>query len=91
MPDTPAPFAALSYEQQVRIAKRLPRIADMVEKELAKAAGTRVGFSVLTWGAGRTQYVSNAQRADTKTAMRELVDRWDQDTDLGIPTLDGMQ
>lgn len=86
-PNAPAPpeFQPLTHEQQVKIGRRLRRIADLVDKELRKAAGTVVGFSLLTWGAGRTQYVSNSRRDDTRTAMKELVERWDEDHDLGIP------
>lgn len=88
----PEPFKDLSYEQQARIAKRLRRIADILERELDKAAGTRVCFSLLTWGTGRVQYISNGNREDTSKALRELLGRWDDPAqELGIPTLKDKQ
>lgn len=73
----------------VRIGNRLQRIARMLEKELEKAGAKTddAQFSLLIWGPGRMQYVSNAERADVKNAMKEMVEKWDRDPDLGKPSL----
>ena len=85
--DTPQEFEQLTYLQQVAIAQRLRSIADYIEDELRQATGTKVGFSLLTWGHGRSQYISNCDRATIKDGMRELIERWDKPgEDLGVPT-----
>lgn len=85
--DTPQEFEDLTYLDQVAIAQRLRGLADYIENELREATGKRVGFSLLTWGNGRSQYVSNCQRHTIKEGMRELLDRWDvPGEDLGVPT-----
>lgn len=74
----------------VRIGNRLQRIGRMLEKELAKAGATKnqAQFSLLIWGPGRMQYISNAEREDVREAMREMVAKWDRDgADLGKPEL----
>lgn len=73
----------------VKVGRRLQRIARMIEKELGKAGADReqVQFSLLVWGPGRSQYVSNARREDVKTALVELIERWDTEADLGQPKM----
>lgn len=85
--DTPKEFEDLTYLDQVAIAQRLRGLADHIEDELRAATGKRVGFSLLTWGNGRSQYVSNCQRDTIKAGMRELIERWDvPGEELGVPT-----
>jgi hypothetical protein len=80
----------LSAQQQVRVSLAMQRIARIVDKELRRAAGTRVPFSLFTWGGGRSQYVANVERADAMTVMQETLDRWNRhEPDLGTPHLDG--
>lgn len=80
----------MTPEQQVRVSRVMERIARMVDKELRKAAGQRVPFSLFTWGGGRSQYVANVDRADAMQAMQETLDRWKRrEPDLGAPHLDG--
>lgn len=72
----------LTFEDQVAISRRMQRIARLVDAELMKATGgTRVPFSLYTWGGHRSQYVSNCAREDAKVAMRECLARWDEAQD----------
>lgn len=71
----------LTFAQQVAISRVLQRVAQKVDKELTKAAGQRVPFSLYTWGGNRSQYVSNTDRDEVKVAMRETLDRWNEPQD----------
>lgn len=76
---------ALTHDQQVKMSRALKRIAKMIDRELEKAAGQRVAFSLYTWGAfggdERIQYVGNGDRDAVRDTMRKLLDRWDQPPD----------
>ncbi|SDL36330.1 hypothetical protein [Paracoccus chinensis] len=74
-------MTSLTYEQQVAIARRLQKIARLIDKELTAAAGQRVPFSLYTWGGNRSQYISNTARAEVKVAMQETLDRWNEPQD----------
>ena len=70
----------LTYADQVAISRQLQKIARMISKELSKAAGGKaVPFSLYTWGGHRSQYIANCPRPDVKAAMRETLDRWEDD------------
>lgn len=71
----------MDFNAQVRLSRNLQRIAKMLDRELEKAAGARVPFSLYTWGGQRCQYVSNSPREEAKVAMQECLDRWDQPDD----------
>jgi len=71
----------MNFDQQVKLSRNLQRIAKMLDRELEKVTGTRVPFSLYTWGGQRAQYISNAPRNEIKVAMRECLDRWDQPDD----------
>ena len=74
----------------VRIGNRLQRIGRLIEKELSKAGASKeeAQFSLIIWGGGRMQYISNAEREGVREAMREMVERWDKPgEDLGKPAL----
>lgn len=72
----------LTFDDQVRISRRLQAIARLIDRELMKASGgKRVPFSLYTWGGHRSQYVSNCAREDARVAMRECLDRWDEPQD----------
>jgi hypothetical protein len=80
----------LTPQQQVKVSLQMQRIAKLVDKELRKAAGVRVPFSMFTWGGGRSQYVANVDRSDAMAVMQETLDRWNRhEPDLGPPHLDG--
>lgn len=74
-------MTTLTYEQQVAIARRLQKIARLIDKELKAATGQRVPFSLYTWGGNRSQYISNVDRAEVKAAMQETLDRWNEPQD----------
>lgn len=83
-------MADLTPEQQVKVSLALQRIARKVDKELQKAAGVRVPFSVFTWGGQRSQYVANVSRNDAMAVMDETLTRWKRhEPDLGPPHMDG--
>lgn len=70
--------SVFTFEQQVRVAKRLQRIARLIDKELAAAGAPRMPWSFYTWGGNRAQYVSNTDRADAIKAMKECIERWEK-------------
>lgn len=76
---------AEDYARAVKVARRLQKIGRMIDRELEKAAGQRVTFTLMTHDSGRTQYVSNGQRDNMREIMQELLDRWDSNPDLGVP------
>lgn len=70
-----------TYEQQVAIARALPRIAKIIDRELARAGAPRMPWSLFTWGGNRGQYISNAKRPEIKLALAETLERWEQPLD----------
>ena len=80
----------LTSQQQVKVSLAMQRVAKMVDKELRKAAGVRVPFSLYTWGGDRSQYVANVDRKSAMEVMQETLDRWRRhEPDLGPPHMDG--
>jgi len=75
----------LTFDDQVKISRRLKHIAKMVDRELEKACGKRVPFSLFTWGGKRSQYVANTDRDQAMIAMTETLERWMLDADDGPP------
>jgi hypothetical protein len=75
------PDRTLTFEDQVRLSRLLPKLARMIDKEISKAGLPRAPWSLYTWGGNRCQYVSNTAREDAKTAMRECLDRWEEPQD----------
>lgn len=69
------------FAEQVQLAKLLPEIAKTIDKMVADAGLPRQPWSLYTWGGNRCQYIGNAPRADVKAAMRETLDRWDEQQD----------
>lgn len=78
-------MAKLTIDQQARMSRALRKIAKMIDRELEKAAGQRVAFSIYTWGAfdgdERIQYVGNGERDAVKDTMRRLLEQWDEPPD----------
>lgn len=80
----------LTAQQQINVSLAMQRIARLVDKELRKAAGCYVPFSLFTWGGERSQYVANVQRTDAMAVMQETLDRWARhEPGLGPPHMDG--
>jgi hypothetical protein len=75
----------ITFADQVMISRKLKKIAKMVDRELEKACGKRVPFSLFTWGGLRSQYVSNTDRDQAMIAMGETIERWCADEDDGPP------
>lgn len=70
----------ITFADQIAISHRLQDIARMIDEELAKATGgKKVPFSLFTWDGQRSQYVAAAAREDVKIALRETLERWEQD------------
>jgi hypothetical protein len=71
----------MSLEGQARLSEHLQAVAKAVSLLLDQIAGEHVLFALHIYGEGpeqRAQYVSNCRREDVKTAMRELLERWDK-------------
>lgn len=71
----------ITFADQVALSRALPRIAKLIDREINRATGKKMPFSLYTWGGNRAQYVSNTAREDAKAAMRECLDRWDEPQD----------
>ena len=69
------------FEEQVRLAALLPEIARTIDRMVAKAGLPKQPWSLYTWGGNRCQYISNTERDQTRKAMRETLDRWDEPQD----------
>ena len=48
---------------------------------VTRAGAPRMPWSLLTWGGHRSQYVSNAARADARAAIAETLERWGEISD----------
>ncbi len=71
-------MADLNFDDQVKISRNLQRLAKLLDKELIKVTGKRVPWSLYTWGGNRCQYISNSPREESKVAMQECLDRWNE-------------
>lgn len=78
-----------TYEQQVKVAKKLRKIAKLIDKELTAAGADRMPWSLHTWGGNRCQYVSNVGLEHAKIAMQETLDRWAEHERDPEPPLEG--
>lgn len=70
-----------SFDEQVALAKLLPKIARKIDTMIRDAQLPRQPWSLYTWGGNRCQYISSAPRADCKRAMEETLARWDDPQD----------
>lgn len=70
-----------TFAQQVALAKAMPRIARLIEREMKRAGVPRMPWSLYTWGGHRSQHISNARREDVKRGMKETLDRWNEPED----------
>ncbi len=75
-----------THAQQVAVARRLRKIARLIDKELAAAGAPRMPWSLFTWGGNRGQYISNAGREDVKKALTETLERWEQPPEPPLET-----
>lgn len=65
-----------NFQDQVTLARLLPRIAKLIDKEIKRAGLSPQPWSLYTWGGNRCQYISNTDREQSKIAMQECLDRW---------------
>jgi hypothetical protein len=65
------------------LSQSLQDVARGLDDALKAIAGQRINFSLWVWSDGRTQYVSNAQRADVIKALEETIARWKE----GMPDI----
>lgn len=66
-----------------QVLNELAKGIDVVLKDLA---GERQGFILLCFPLGQSgifNYISNGQRSDVRKALRELLERWDQNVAEG--------
>ncbi|HEY3795137.1 MAG TPA: hypothetical protein VGM09_25205 [Bradyrhizobium sp.] len=77
----------LNDAQRRRLSQDLKRIAKVIERELERATGQSVGFSLVIWGAfgedRMIQYVANVAREDAARHMLGLLEAWDE----GMPDI----
>lgn len=71
----------MSFNEQVKLSRLLPRIARLIDKEIKKEGLPKQPWSLYTWGGNRCQYISNTERAQAKVAMQECLDRWTEPQD----------
>lgn len=66
-------------QKEIDISKNLQAIAQQISAQLKEITGQEVGFFLLvgnTEAGGRTNYVSNMDRAQSVEVMLDLLDRW---------------
>ncbi len=66
-------------QKEIDISKNLQSIAIEIGNRLRETTGQEVGFFLLvgnTEAGGRTNYVSNMDRAQSVEVMLDLLDRW---------------
>lgn len=69
------------FAEQVKLAVLLPEIAREIDKMVAEAGLPKQPWSFYTWGGMRCQYISNVPRDQSRVAMKETLDRWDEQQD----------
>lgn len=66
-------------QKEIDISKNLQAIAQQIGAQLKEITGQEIGFFLLvgnTEAGGRTNYVSNMDRAQSVEVMLDLLDRW---------------
>lgn len=71
----------ITFAEQIALSANLQDIAKMIDAEILRVTGRKMPWSLYTWGGHRAQYVSNAPREETKLAMQECLDRWNEPQD----------
>lgn len=69
------------FAEQVKLAVLLPEMARKLDKMIAEAGLPKQPWSLYTWGGQRCQYISNVDRDQSRVAMKETLDRWDEQQD----------
>lgn len=75
---------AVVPETQIKMMQAIAQALDDVFNPGLTGAERKVGFAMLVFnlgedikGTGRVNYIGNSEREDIKTAMKELVARWE--------------
>lgn len=66
-------------QKEIDISKNLQAMAQQIDAQLKEIAGQEIGFFLLvgnTEAGGRTNYISNMDRAQSAEVMLDLLDRW---------------
>jgi hypothetical protein len=69
------------FAEQVKLAVILPEIAQTIDAMVTAAGLPKQPWSLYTWGGNRCQYISNTSREQSRIAMKETLDRWDESQD----------
>jgi len=64
---------ATSRREQIAVASVLQKIAVDLDDLLEELVGHRLGFALVVYTDGRTQYVSNCKREDNVAALDEYL------------------
>ena len=59
-----------------QISKELQNIALMIDNQLELVTGERVGFSLITFGSPRGDYIGNCDRQESINQLEELLRCW---------------
>ena len=77
----------LTPQQRTKLSHALQRVSRKLDKMLEQETGSRVGFSLVIWGAfgedQMIQYTSNCHRDEVKKYMGDLLAAWGQ----GMPDI----
>lgn len=72
----------------IRVSRHLQTIAKNLSKDLEKAAGQRMAFSLIVFSDaedGETNYVSNCARKDAAKSLQKVLERWQQRELIDVP------
>ncbi len=72
----------------IAVSRKLQAIAKKIDKELEKAAGQRMCFSLIVFSEdvnGQTNYVSNTRRDDAAVSLQEVLKRWQTKGVIDVP------
>ena len=62
----------------IRLSEGLQDIAKRLDKDIERAAGERVGFTLLVFTEGRASYISTVQRDVSVQEIKRLLGIWEQ-------------
>lgn len=62
----------------LKVSRELQQIAQRLDGDLERVAGTRVGFTLFVWTDGRSNYISTADRAEMIAVLEQHIAGWKQ-------------
>lgn len=66
-------------EISIKISKELKKIAENLDEDIQKVAGERMGFTLMIFTEGRTQYISNVDRETSVDQILKMLEAWAND------------